>query len=82
MGTKPSEKLKKVLESEELYKNAQLQHQISAYEHFFDNTEMENGRHRVFSFKLSELDPNEINEELKEVFENLNFPAKSFWLLE
>ena len=37
---------------------------------------MENGRHRVFNFKLSNLDPNEINEKLKEVFEKLNCAAK------
>ena len=37
---------------------------------------MENGRHRVFNFNLSKLDPNEINEKLKEVFEKLNCAAK------
>ena len=37
---------------------------------------MENGRHRVFNFKLSRLDPNQINEKLKEVFEKLNCAAK------
>ena len=37
---------------------------------------MENGRHRVFNFKLSKLDPNEINEKKKEVFEKLNCAAK------
>ena len=37
---------------------------------------MENGRHRVFNFKLSNLDPNEINEKLKEIFEKLNCAAK------
>ena len=37
---------------------------------------MENGRHRVFIFKLSKLDPSEINEKLKEVFEKLNSAAK------
>ena len=37
---------------------------------------MENGRHRVFNFKLSKLDPSEINEKLKEVFEKFNCAAK------
>ena len=37
---------------------------------------MANGRHRVFNFKLSKLDPNEINYKLKEVFEKLNCAAK------
>ena len=77
VGTKSSEKLKEVLESEELdQNNEQLQQELSACQHFFDDTEMENGRHRVFNFKLSKLDPNEINEKLKEVFEKLNFGAK------
>ena len=37
---------------------------------------MENGRHRVFNFKLSKLDPNEINEKLKEAFAKLNCAAE------
>ena len=77
VGTKSSEKLKEVLESEELdQNNEQLQQELSACQHFFDDTEMENGRHRVFNFKLSKLDPNEINEKLKEVLEKLNCAVK------
>ena len=77
VGTKSSESLKEVLESEELDRNnEQLQQELSACQHFFDNTEMENGRHRVLNFKLSRLDPSEINEKLKEVFEKLNCAAK------
>ena len=46
VGTKSSESLKEVLESEELDRNnEQLQQELSACQHFFDNTEMENGRH-------------------------------------
>ena len=76
VGTRSSESLKEVLESEELDKNKeQLQQELSACQHFFDNTEMENGRHRVFNFKLSKLDPNKINGKLKEVFEKLNCAA-------
>ena len=42
VGTKSSEKLKEVLESEELEKdNEQLQQELSACQHFFDDTEME-----------------------------------------
>ena len=37
---------------------------------------MENGRHQVFNFKLSKLDPHEFNKKLKEVFEKLNCAAK------
>ena len=77
VGTKSSESLKEVLESEELDKNnEQLQQELSACQHFFDNAEMENGRHRVFKFKLSKVDPGEINEKLKEMFEKLNCAAK------
>ena len=76
-GNKSSESLKEILESEELDKNnEQLQQELSACQHFFDNTEMVNGRHRVFNFKLSKLDPSETNEKLKEVFEKLNCAAK------
>ena len=49
VGTKSSEKLKKVLESEEMEKdNEQLQQKLSACQHFFDDTEMGNGTHQVF----------------------------------
>ena len=71
VGTKSSEKLIEVLESEELDKNnEQLQQELSACQHFFDNTEKENERRREFNFKLCKLDPNEINKKLKEAFEN------------
>ena len=36
---------------------------------------MEKGRHQVFNFKLTKLDPHEINEKLNEVFEKLNCAA-------
>ena len=77
VGTTLSEKLKEVLESEELdQNNEQLQQELSASQHFFDDTEMENGRHWLFNFKLSKLDPNEINNKLRENFEKLNCAAK------
>ena len=77
VGTKSSGSLKEVLESEELDRNnEQLQQELSACQHFFDNTELENGRHRVFNFKLSRVDPSKISEKLKEVFEKLNCAAK------
>ena len=77
VGTKSSEKLKEVSESEELDKNnKQLQQKLSACQLFFDDTEVQNGRHRVFNFKLSKLDHNEVNEKLKSVFEKLFCAAK------
>ena len=58
VGTKSSESLKEVLESKELDRNnEQLQQELSACQHFFDNAEMENGRHRVFNFKCRDLIP-------------------------
>ena len=77
VGTKSSKSLKKIVESEELDKNNELlQQELNACQHFFDNTEMKNRRHRVLNFKMSKLDPSEINEKLKEVFEKLNCAAK------
>ena len=61
VGSKYSESLKELLESEELDKNnEQLQQELIACQQFFDNTEMENGRYIVFNFKLSKLYPSEI----------------------
>ena len=37
---------------------------------------MENGRHKVFNFQLSKLDPNLVNEKLDQVFEKLDCAAK------
>ena len=69
--------MEEVLESEGLDKNNEpLQQELSASQHFFDNTQIDNGRHRVINFRLSKLDPSEINEKLKEVFEKLNCAAK------
>ena len=80
VGTKSSEKFKEVLESEELEKdNGQPQQELSACQNFFDATEMENGRHQVFNFKLSKLDPHEINKKRREIFEKL-VQSKSIWL--
>ena len=77
VGTNSSETLKEVLESEELKNdNEQLQQELSACQHFFGDTDMENGKHQVFNFKLPKLNPHEINKMLKEVFENLNCAAK------
>ena len=77
VGNKSSKSLKKVLKSEELDKNnEQLKQELSACQHFFDNTETENWIHRVFNLKLSKLDHSKINEKLKEVFEKLNCVAK------
>ena len=76
VGTKSSEKLKEELESEKMDQiNEQLQQELCSCQHF-DNTEIENGRYRLFNFKLSKLDLSEIIGKLKEVFEKLNCAAK------
>ena len=39
-------------------------------------TERENGRHKVFNFQFSKLDPNLVNEKLDQVFEKPDSRAK------
>ena len=64
-----SEKLREVLEPEELQENnKRLQQELSACQHSFDDNEMKNGRHRRFNFKLSKLSPHEITKFLKIFF--------------
>ena len=77
VGTKSSESLKEVLKSEEMNKNnEQLQQELSACQHFVGNTEMKNGRHRVFNSELSKPDPSEVKEKLNEVVEKIYGAAK------
>ena len=40
------------------------------------DTNMENGRHKVFNFQLSKLDSNLVIEKLDQVFEKLDCAAK------
>ena len=40
------------------------------------DTEIENGRYKVFNFQMSKLDTKIINEKLEEVFKKLNSAAK------
>ena len=53
-----------------------LKEQLSACQHFLVDTEMENGRHRVFNFQMLKLDTKIINEKLEEVFNKLDSAAK------
>ena len=53
-----------------------LKEELSACQHFLVDTEMENGRHKVFNFQMSKLDTKIINEKLKEVFNKLDSAAK------
>ena len=38
---------------------------------------MENGRHKLFTFQLSKLDPHLVNEKLGQILEKLDCTAKS-----
>ena len=54
----------------------QLRDGLNASQHFLTDTEMENGRHKVFSLQFSKLDPNLDNEKLHQVIEKLDCAAK------
>ena len=53
-----------------------LKEELSACQHFLVDTEMGNGRHKVFSFQMSKLDTKIINEKLEEGFNKLDSAAK------
>ena len=67
--------MNKILKNEE--DSDQLEDELNACQHFLTDTEMENGRHKVFNFQLSKLDPNLVNEKMDQVFENLIVQQKS-----
>ena len=54
----------------------ELRDELSACQHFLTDTEMENGRHKVFILHLSKLDPDLVNEKLDRVYEKLDCAAK------
>ena len=74
--------LNKIVE-EEGEDGEKLKEELSACQHFLVNTDMENGRHKVFNFQMSKLDTKIINEKLEEVFNKLESPLKSMllWVL-
>ena len=53
-----------------------LKEELSACQHFLVDTEMENGRNKVFNFQMSKLDTKIISEKLEEVFNKLDSAAK------
>ena len=53
-----------------------LKEELSACQHFMVDTEMENGRHKVFNFQMSKLDTKIFNVKLEEVFNKLDSVAK------
>ena len=50
--------------------------ELSASQRFLVDTEMENGRHKVSNFQMSNLDTKVISEKLEEVFNKLDSAAK------
>ena len=62
-----------------------LREELESCKHFLTDTEMENGRHRVFNFAMSSFDMSLLNDKLDYVFRNWNVLQKlilhldSFW---
>ena len=54
-----------------------LKEKLSAFQHFLVDTEIENGRHKVFNFQRSNLISKIINDKLEEVFNKLDSALKS-----
>ena len=53
-----------------------LKEELGSCQHFLVDTEIENGRHKVFNFQMSKLCTKIINENLEEVFNKLDSAAK------
>ena len=66
--------MNKILEDEE--DSDQLRDELNACQHFLTDTEMENGRHKVFNFHFSKLDPHLVIEKQDQVFEKFDYAAK------
>ena len=49
---------------------------MESCKHFLSDTEMENGRHRVFNFSMSSFDISLLNDKLDYVFKELKCAAK------
>ena len=53
-----------------------LREELESCKHFLTDTEMENGRHRVFKFTMSSFDISLLKNKLDYVFKELKFAAK------
>ena len=53
-----------------------LREELESYEHFLSDTEMENGRYRVFNFAMSSFGMSLLNDKLAYVFKELKCAAK------
>ena len=54
-----------------------LREELESCKHFLTDTEMENGRHRVFNFVMSYFDISLLNDKLDYVFKELKWAAKT-----
>ena len=53
-----------------------LTEELESCKHFLTDTEMENGRHRVFNFAMSSFDMSLLNGKLDYVFKELKWAAR------
>ena len=53
-----------------------LREELESCKHFLTDTEMENGKHRVFNFAMSSFDISLLNDKLDYVFKELKCAAK------
>ena len=53
-----------------------LREELESCKHFLSDTEMENGRHRVFNFAMSSFEISSLNDKLDYVFKGLKCAAK------
>ena len=53
-----------------------LREELESCKHFLTDTELENGRHRVFNFAMSSFDMSLLNDKLDFVFKELKCAAK------
>ena len=53
-----------------------LREELESFKHFLADTEMENGRHRVFNFAMSFFEMSLLNDKLDYVFKELKCAAK------
>ena len=53
-----------------------LREELESCKHFLTDTELENGRHRVFNFAKSSFDISLLNDKFDYVFKDLKFAAK------
>ena len=54
-----------------------LREELESCKHFSTDTELENGRHRVFKFAMSSFDKSLLNDKLDYVFKELKSAAKT-----